>query len=114
MARRRESFLQQTWQGQANRSHVMALMYKARALGLGPGKAATLVGRFLVRNQVNMPSLQADFWDLWDLAGVQARKSGSKTRVAAEVATDRQVAQLRQTRPRAAALCAQRTRRERL
>ena len=89
MTRRRECFLQQPRQGQGDRSHVIALMYKARALGLGPGKALTLVERFLAGNHVEMPSLQADFWDLWDLAGVQVGKSGSKTRAVIKTASER-------------------------
>lgn len=86
MTRSRQLFLQQSRQGQTDRSHVLALMYQARALGLGPGKALTLVMRFLDTNRVEVPSLQAEFWNFWEMVGVQVKKTGTQTRAAIKVA----------------------------
>ena len=86
MTRTRQLFLQQSRQGQTDRSHVLALMYQAGALGLGPGKALTLVMRFLDTNHVEVPSLQAEFWNFWEMVCVQVKKTGAQTRAAIEAA----------------------------
>jgi hypothetical protein len=86
MTRTRQLFLQQRRQGQTDRSHVLALMYQAGALGLGPGKALTLVMRFLDTNHVEVPSLQAEFWSFWEMVGVQVKKTGTQTRAAIKAA----------------------------
>jgi hypothetical protein len=86
MTRTRQLFLQQGRQGQTDRSHVLALMYQARALGLGPGKTITLVMRFLDTNHVVVPSLQAEFWDFWEMVAVQVEKTGAQTRAAIKAA----------------------------
>jgi hypothetical protein len=86
MTRARKAFLQQGRQGQTDRSHILALIYQARALGLGPGKALTLVMRFLGTNHVEAPSLKADFWSFWEMVGGQVEKTGAQTRAVIEAA----------------------------
>ena len=80
MARNRQSFLRSQTPGQADRSHVISLVYQARALGMGPGKAMTLILEFQRAHHLDMKVRRSHFWHFWELAGRQVAKTGSRTR----------------------------------
>ena len=80
MARNRQSFLRSQKPGQADRSHVISLVYQARVLGMGPGKAMTLILEFQRAHHLDLKVRRGHFWHFWELAGRQLAKTGSRTR----------------------------------
>jgi hypothetical protein len=80
MARNRQSFRRSQTPGQSDRSHVISLVYQARALGMGPGKAMTLILEFQRAHHLDMKVRRGPFWLFWELAGRQLAKTGSRTR----------------------------------
>ena len=55
-------------------------MYQAMVLGMGPGKAMTLVLEFQRAHHLDMKVRRGHFWHFWELAGRQVAKTGPRTR----------------------------------